>query len=1064
MECGKCGTANPDAAKFCNECGAAMPRACSGCGFQNPPKAKFCNECGEKLSANTNARAIQDSEQPRSSAAPLSGKSGEASPTSLRPPEAERRQLTVMFCDLVGSTQLSSQLDPEDLREVIRAYQAVCEEVIQHYEGHLAQYLGDGVLAYFGYPSAHEDDAPRAVRAALEVLQKLTLLNQGKLRRDHGISISARIGIHTGPTVVGTVGGSNATEQLAVGETPNIAARIQAHAPPGSVLVSGDTVRLMHGAFDLETCGMRKVDAGLELELHRVLNLARSRFDEWEPGAASGSFLGRDAELSTLMVRFEEISRGGGRTVCLVGDAGIGKSALIRAFRSRVRDESHRWVQTRSSSYHADTALHPIGELVRQSVPHLEGDSADAIVSHLCAELQLSAELRQVLFSALGEEVEGPLSSLAPQVRRARTLEALAGFVFRLAEQRPTVICVEDLHWTDHSTLELLAQIAERINNHPLLLLMTTRPQFSVPWTLDTSIQLNRLPSDQVMELVRRIAEVPLPTELVEQIVRRADGNPLFVEELTKMVTEAGTSDTTRAQIAIPATLQDSLMARLDRLAPAKTIVQVGASVGREFPFQLMQELLELAPEELDRELSRLTNAELLYRRGEGQSAVYTFKHALIQDAAYQSLTRRTRREYHGRIAQLLANRLDETPAPVLAHHHAEAGNTGQAVQLWHAAAQTALREFALAESINHLERGLALLSTDGGADSDPLRLSLRVTLGAPLMLTRGFAAPEVEAHYAELYELCQRVVGAASDQLFPALWGLWTFYEVSGVYPKAQRMGEELLELAERSGRSGIQLAAHTALGAARFMRGEVAPARRAFETGLELYDPAEHADLALLFGQDAGAMCASFLTWVHAHDGDVDKAKHRVKQSLDLSKELGQPSTRGFVECVLATHFCLTEEFDKAKEHSQTVISLGMEQGMPHWAAQGQVNRGWAVSGLGDPDSGVEDIRTGIGALMAIGTRAAMTYFNGSLAASELARGQDQAADGTLDGAFEYLEASDERLFESELHRLRGDLMRQRGDIPSAQAEYTRAEQVADAQGALALARKAKASQAAL
>ncbi|MCA9647731.1 MAG: AAA family ATPase [Polyangiaceae bacterium] len=1064
MECGKCGTENPETAKFCNECGDAMPRPCASCGFANPPKAKFCNECGEKLGASARSDRVSEIE-PHSSSAPPSvkGKS-EGSPTSLRAPEAERRQLTVMFCDLVGSTQLSSQLDPEDLREVIRGYQAVCEEVIQHYEGHVAQYLGDGVLAYFGYPSAHEDDPQRAVRTALEILQKLTQLNQSKLHRDHGISVSARIGIHTGPTVVGTVGGVHATEQLAVGETPNIAARIQSHAPPDSVLVSGDSVRLMRNVFDLESCGRRKVDAGLELELHRVMGFTRSRIDEWEPGAANGAFLGRDAELSTLSVRFEEVSRGGGRTVCVVGDAGIGKSALIRAFRARLGDRPHRWLQTRSSSYHADTALHPVGELIRQAAPHIDSEAPQAIVDALTQEFRLNTEHGQVLRSLLGDETEGPLNALPPQVRRARILEGLCAFLFRLAEDKPTLICVEDLHWTDHSTLELLAQVAERIHTRPLLLLMTTRPQFAVPWNVDTSIQLNRLPSDQVMELVKRIADAPLPAELLEQIVRRADGNPLFVEELTKMVTEAGNSDALRAQVAIPATLQDSLMARLDRLAPAKTIVQVGASVGREFPFQLMQELLELDPQELEHELARLTSAELLYRRGEGNQAIYTFKHALIQDAAYQSLTRRTRREYHGRIAQLLSNRFTETPPPVLAHHHTEAGNTSQAALLWHDAAQRALREFALAESINHLERGLALLATDVSADNDPLRLSLRVTLGAPLMLTRGFAAPEVEAHYAELYELCQRNAGTAADQLFPALWGLWTFYEVSGVYPKAQRMGEELLELAERSDKSGIRLAAHTALGAARFMRGEVAPARRAFETGLELYDPQQHAELALLFGQDAGAMCASFLTWVHAHDGHTEKAKQRVNQALQLSEQLGQPSTRGFVECVLATHFCLVDEFSKAKEHSETVIRLGNEQGMPHWAAQGQVNRGWAVSGLGNPESGVEDIRMGISALMAIGTRAAMTYFNGGLAASELARGDVDAAQNTLGSTFDYVEASDERLFESELHRLHGELMKARGDMNSARSEFARAEQVAAAQGAVALANKAKASAAAL
>jgi len=567
-----------------------------------------------------------------------------------------------------------------------------------------------------------------------------------------------------------------------------------------------------------------------------------------------------------------------------------------------------------------------------------------------------------------------------------------------------------------------------------------------------------------------------LLADVISHIIERSDGNPLFVEELTKMVIESGqlpspgakpgTGDETGA-LAVPTTLHDSLMARLDRLGPAKVLAQFAATIGRQFSFAQLAELSGAGDAELRRDLAKLLEAEIIYGRGAPPFSQYTFKHALVQEAAYGSLTRKTRRLYHERLCQQLGAKPGAAPE-VLAHHFSEAGHPREAVRHWLLAGQRALGAFALVESIHHLERALAVTREQlGGGDAVSAELDVRLVLGVPLMLTRGFAAPEVEAHYQRVFELC-RLVGdgeEAAAQLFPAYWGLWTFYEVSASYAKAEEMGTRLLELADRVGDSGIRLAGYTAHAAALLMRGHLTEAQDEFEKGLSVYDLPKHKALANLFGQDAGAMCAAFLTWVHAHQGDDAAGDRRASQAVDLYERIGHPGTEGFVECVLASFRAVTGDFHGAELHARRVMALAEQQGMPHWAAQGRLNLGWAMQGRGLAVEGAEHIRAGLATFAMIGTRAAVTYFEGALAAAELRAGRIAEAREALARAFAFAESSGEHFYLAELHRLEGEALLAAGQgEAAAERAFAEAVAIARAQGAAAFLQRAERSLRAL
>ena len=649
-----------------------------------------------------------------------------------RPADAERRQLTVLFCDLVDSTALASQLDPEDLREVVRAYQDTCAKVIARFEGHIAQYLGDGLLVYFGYPLAHEDDAQRAVRAGLGMVEALGQLNI-RLKQERGVELAVRLGIHTGLVVVGEVGGGARQEQLALGETPNLAARLQGIAAPNTVVISAATVQLLGGFFAYQSLGTPALKGLAQpLEVYRVLyeSTARSRLE------AAGStgltpLVGREQEVGLLRERWAQVKDGIGQVILLSGEAGIGKSRLVQVLTEHVAAEPQAWLTPcQCSPYYQNTALYPMIELLervalrfdREESPQQKLRKLEGFLVQYGLPLTEAVPLFAALLSLpLGTDY-APLTVSAEQ-QKQQTLHALLTVMLRIAAQQPMLFVMEDLHWVDPTTLEFLSLLVDQGPTARILALWTFRPDFSPPWTGRshlTQVTLPRLPRQQATEMTDRVAHgKALPAEVVEQVVAKTDGVPLFVEELTKMVLESGLLQEREDRyeltgplppLAIPTTLHDSLMARLDRLATVKSLAQLGATLGREFSYALLHAVSPWDEETLQRGLHQLVEAEFLYQRGLPPQATYLFKHALIQDTAYQSLLRSTRQQHHQRIAQVLEARFPEiceTQPELLAHHYTEAGSVAQAIPYWQRAGQRAIQRSAHVEAVGHLTKGL---------------------------------------------------------------------------------------------------------------------------------------------------------------------------------------------------------------------------------------------------------------------------------------------------------------------------------------------------------------------
>jgi class 3 adenylate cyclase/tetratricopeptide (TPR) repeat protein len=807
----------------------------------------------------------------------------ELSPTEPRPREAERRQLTVMLCDLVASTKLASQLDPEDWRDVVRAYQQVCTEVIQRYDGYIAQLLGNGLLVYFGYPQAHEDDAQRAVRAGLGMLAALGDLNTG-LQQAKGVHLAIRVGVHTGLVVVGEMGGAGARERLALGDVPNIASRIEGLATPNTVAISEATFRLVQGYFDCEALGEQTLRGVAEpLHVYRVLQEsgARGRLDVAVTRGLT-PLVGRESEVTLLLERWEQAKSGQGQVVLLSGDAGIGKSRLVQMLKDHVAKEPHTCWECRSVSYFENTALFPLTDLFHRLWRLQTEDTPDEKLGKLAQALsqyrlplQETVPLFAPLLSLPVPEHAYPPLHLSPQRQRQKTLEALVAILGEQAEQHPMLFILEDLHWTDPTTLEFLALLLDQTPTASLFVLLTCRPHFQPAWhhrTYLTEITVNRLSNMQAEQVVEKLTEGRrLPPAVLQQLIEKSDGVPLYLEEMTKAVLESGhLKEVNRqyeligslASLAIPATLQDSLMARLDRLVTAKAVAQYAAVIGRQFSYALLQAVSQLDAATLQQELGRLVEAEIAYQRGLPPQATYAFKHALIQDAAYQSLLKSTRQQYHQRIVQTLAAQFPETieaQPELLAHHYTEAGLTEQAVHYWHHAGQRAIKRSAHVEAIAHLRQGLALLPTlPETPEHRQQELLLHIALGESLIATKGFAAPEVGQTYTRARQLCQDLEDP--HQLFPVLRGLRNYYHVRAELQMAQALGEQLLSLVQQTQDPVMLSKAHRGLGTTLFFMGAVASAHTHFAQHIALYDLGDWAlwclgypDQALVLSNEA-------------------------------------------------------------------------------------------------------------------------------------------------------------------------------------------------------------------
>jgi predicted ATPase/class 3 adenylate cyclase len=992
---------------------------------------------------------VPPSLQPAPQPAPREGQTAQdALPSAVAyPPGAERRQLTVMFCDVVDSTTLSHRLDPEDYREVIRAYQAACTEVVQRFEGYIAQHLGDGLLVYFGYPVAHEDDAVRAVRAGLGILDASRALH-ARLAQDKGLGLAVRIGIHTGLVVVGEIGGGPRQERLALGETPNIAARLRSLATPGQMVLSEQTQRLVGGMFDYDTVttqALKGLAEAIRVYWVRGASAVESRF---EAATATGltPLVGRDEELDLLLRRWEQAKEGEGQVVLLAGEAGIGKSRITQALRERLSDEPHLRLRLQCLPYYSNSAFYPfIAHLERamacerDAPPAVKLDALEALLARAGTPLEEVVPLFAALLSLASGDRYAPLT-LSPQRRKDKTIEALIDQMRGLAQQQPVLYIFEDVHWIDPTSLEALARQIDRLQDMCVLLVITYRPEFTPPWgsfTHVTTHTLNRLSRRQVALMVQQITGGrALPQEVLDQIIARTDGVPLFVEELTKTILESGLLRDDGARytlagplpaLALPDTLQGSLLARLDRLGSVKDVAQLGAALGREFSYALLAAVSPLPDAALQAALHQLVQAKLVFCRGQPPEATYLFKHALVQDAAYGSLLKRTRQQLHAKIAQVLEVRFPTLAAAepeVVAHHYTEAGLSAHAIPYWQRAGQRALERSATLEAVAHLTKGLALLETlPDTPERRQQELTLQVTLGAPLMMTKGWAAPEAAQAYTRARELCQQ--RGDTPQLFQVLRGLWRFYQNGGNLRTAHELAEQCFSLAQRLQDVALLLEAHEVLGITLYQLGEWMPARAHFEHGMALYDPQQHRSLAFLYGEDPGVACHSRMAHVLWMLGYPDQALERNRDALALAQNLSHPFSLGYALVFAAFLHCCRREEHAAQERAEAAMTLATDQGFAQWLAYGTLLHGWALAAQGQADSGITQIRQGLAAWRTMRAEGRLPHFLALLAEAYWKVEQPEAGLHEVAEALAVVDKTEERYWEAELYRLKGELL---------------------------------------
>jgi class 3 adenylate cyclase/tetratricopeptide (TPR) repeat protein len=970
--------------------------------------------------------------------------------------DAERRQLTILFCDLVGSTQLSQTLDPEQLRELMRAYQQVCGKVIERFDGHVAQYLGDGLMVYFGWPKAHENDAERAVRASLQILEAVKTISAPS-------PLHVRIGIATGAVVVGETGGGDASvPKLAVGETPNLAARLQGLAGSDQIVISPSTQRLLGSTFEYQDLGDHTLKGIIEpVRVSRVLGESHSegRFEAAHGAAVLTPMVGREEEIALLLRRWQDAQSGEGQVVLLGGEPGIGKSRITRALRERIEGQPHLRLRYQCSPFHTQSAFYPVIEQLERAAGFSREDSSEHKLDKLEALLAqgLAREpLRAVapLFATLLSLPTERYAALgySPQKQKERTLEALTEQVAALCAHQPLLMVFEDAHWIDPSTQESLDLLVSRIARLPVLLLITYRSEYVPPWSGEphvTSLALSRLNRRLGAQLADRVTGgKALPREVLEQIMAKTDGVPLFVEELTKTVLESGLLKDNGDHyvlsgplppLGIPSTLHDSLMARLDRLAPIKETAQIGACIGREFTHELIAAISPLPGPKLTEALEQLVQSQLIFRQGTPPDATYIFKHALVQDAAYGSLLKSKRQQLHAQIAQALvgpsSQGADARPE-FIAHQFTEAGMVAQAIQWWAKAADQAGQHSANAEAVAHHRKAVELLSSlPDSAVRNVHEVGLQVALGYDFIRQLGWAADPVAKCLTRAAELCREIGDA--PQLVPALIGMSTFFVVRGDQRQARAFAQQSLNLALQSGDTGDLIEAHIAMAAALQFSGRLNDARRHCEECIALYDPERHRAQAFVYGQDPKVCALCWLAWSLEWTGHLDQALAAAEQALELARTLDHPGSVAWGYAVLGTLFWV-----RGNEGTDQILRSGLtfcrERGVPYWENMySWYLGGYRVQRQGRFEEGVALIRDAISAHRAAGNGNCLPQMLANLAEAYLGLDQLDEASSAIREGLECVDSNDEHLGEPDLYRLSAELALARPTPDERQAE---------------------------
>jgi class 3 adenylate cyclase/predicted ATPase len=988
--------------------------------------------------------------------------------------DAERRQVTVMFSDLVGSTAMSARMDPEDLREVISAYQKCVADTVGRFGGFVAQYMGDGVLIYFGYPQAHEDDAAQAVRAGLEVVAAV-----GDLKTH--AALQARVGIATGMVVVGDLIGSGASQQQSiVGETPNLAARLQGIAEPSSVVIAESTRRLLGNLFELEDLGakdLKGITGPVRAWAALRASSAEGRFEAMHETGLT-TLVGREEELNLLQRLWSRAKTGEGQVVLLSGEAGIGKSRLTAALLERLAAEPHTRLRYFCSPQHTDSALYSIISQMERAAGFAHGDTAQTKLDKLDALLAQSLTPRQdvAIFAemlSLPNDGRYPKLELTSQQRRQRTLEVLTAQIKALAQQSPVLMIFEDAHWGDPTSLEALGRAVDRIRTLGVLLIVTHRPEFEAPWIGRPhviALTLNRLARREISAMIDGVTgSWPLPESTRQDIIERTDGIPLFVEEITKAVLEAageGATERTLAAIpsssvAVPASLLASLMARLDRLGPAKEVAQIGAAIGREFSHALLAALVRQPEAELRSVLARLIAAGLLFRQGVPPHATYLFKHALVQDAAYGTLLREPRRALHARIAETLERRfpeIAENQPELLARHCTKAGLIEKAAGLWGKAGQRSLERSALVEAAEQLTRALdQIASLPATPALRREQIKLQVALLTPLIHVKGYAAPETKAA-AERARLLIEEAEALGEPpedpllLFSVLYSFWVGRFVAFNGKVMRELAAHFLTLAEKQGAAVPLMVGHRNMGVSLMHTGDIQEARVHIDRAIALYDPAKHRQLATRFGQDVRVALLFYRSLALWPLGYPEGALADADRAIRDAREIGQAASLMAALTLTSLSQIHCGNYAIANAQLDEAITLANEKGAVFWKVGGMLVQGCLFAIAGKASDAVRTITSGLSAWRATGTTVWVPTYLSYLTRAYAELGQFDEASRCIGEAIVAVQTTNENWYEADIHRIAGEiaLKSPKPDAVKAEAYFERALAVAHQQQA--------------
>jgi class 3 adenylate cyclase/predicted ATPase len=959
--------------------------------------------------------------------------------------EAERRQITVLFCDLVGSTQLSEKLDPEDLQALIEAYRSACTAAIRHYEGHVARYFGDGVMAFFGYPRAHEDDPVRAVHAALEMLSAVTNI-------PGPVTLASRVGISSGPVVVGEIAGGGTATTMdwmdAVGETPNIAARLQALATPNTLVISESTKRLVSAAFDLQDLGPQELKGVTRpLHVYHVLGAmhAGTRFEAAHGGSLT-PLAGRSTELNLLLDKWKKAKEGDGQVVLVSGVPGVGKSRLIHELKSNIQHEPCIVLQHQCSPYHSQSAFFPVIERIEQSAKLTAGDSDAEKLAKLKAYLansgDASIETALLIANLLSIPIQNhsELSELTPQQIKNRTVSKLVDMILAFSAQRPTLCIFEDVHWIDPTSLEMLELIINQIDHARVLLVVSNRPEFRPTWSIHSNVamhSLTRLSRSEVTGMIRDILRgQSIPQETLDEVIEKSDGVPLFIEELTSSILSAPTaSRTVEGNLertapplvpSVPETLHDALMERLDRVQQGRRLAQIAAVIGREFSYDLLSVALRISEGELHQSLLRLEEAGIIYRVGISPFIRFSFKHALLRDAIYNSLLRSSRRQIHGEIAAILVDQFGEfveNRPEILAYHYSEGGNNALAVRWWFKSGQHALAYSANVEAISHYRKALEALSAlpDSSA-RDKQEIEIQLALGIPLIAVRGYAAEETHEAFARARTLCMKL--DSRPEYFQALFGEWGNRWMGGKNDEALSMANEFLSRSRESTDSVPLMMAHRVMGSTLLTIGEFQSSKRHFEESIAL-SKRQGQRLYSLYMVEPQAASLLILSWDLWFLGYPDQALARVSEALALARELTQPYTIAFAHYMTSVVHLLRGEPDRALASAEQSLEMSWEQRFSLYILLSQISRGHALAGLGQVAEARTQIKLGLEEARRKGVGYMLPMMNSWLADAHAQSGDHETALSIVEQTLANTSDQTGRSWLAELHHQRARIL---------------------------------------